>query len=63
MINKEELRKNKFIKWLLEKQVINDDDSFIEKLWKYQWNAKASILIECGILIIILNLLRDNGII
>ena len=54
-MDKEKIRNNKFIKWFFEKQIINDSDPLIEQFWKIQWNNKALIMIECGIVIILLN--------
>jgi len=54
MLNlKEYLKKS----WFFKKYEITDDTPFLEMVWKYQWNHKALIMIECGILIIVLNLI------
>jgi len=57
MITRDEIRKNKFIIWFFKKQEIDKDMPLMEQVWRYQWNNKAFIMIECGILLMILNYL------
>lgn len=45
MVTKEQLRNH----WFFKKYEINDDMPMVEKVWRYQWNNKALIMIECGI--------------
>ena len=54
MVNKDYWRNH----WLFRKYEINDDMPLKEKVWRYQMNHKAFIMIECGILIIVLNWIK-----
>ena len=63
MITRAELRKNKFIIWFFKKQEISEDMPFMEQVWRYQWNNKATIMIECGLLYIFLSWLKNTGVI
>ena len=53
MITKEKLRNN----WFFKKYEISDDMPLLEQVWRYQWNHKSLIMIECGTIAVMLNLL------
>ena len=53
MVTKEQLRNH----WFFRKYEIKEDEPLIDQVWKYQWNHKALIMIECGALYLVMNYL------
>ena len=41
--------------WFFKKYEIDKDMPLMENVWRYQWNHKSIIMIECGLLYYLLD--------
>ena len=46
--------------WFFKKYPVDKDMPMMERVWRYQWNHKALIMIECGCVALIMNWLKKE---